>query len=215
MILLLSAACATALPTRPNDREWTSLWAEYQTVESLRRVLPQPPPGASRSEHVEIHLRNQQRLEPTLAPLLGRLREYHGRTGDPRAARLLANERIRLGDAYMSLLARYERAIELYRSALAVDPDNDDARRRLNMAQSRRFVSMDDFASVRAGMSEREVASRLGTPREDWIKHARQDDRLYSVWIFPREDGGAAAVYFDDGIVYHVNWNAAAPQPTP
>jgi hypothetical protein len=38
-----------------------------------------------------------------------------------------------------------------------------------------------------------------------------QNNRVYSVWIYPKEDGGASAIYFDNGVVYHTNWNAAAP----
>ena len=51
----------------------------------------------------------------------------------------------------------------------------------------------------------------VGLPREDWIKQVVQNNRVYSVWIYPKEDGGASAIYFDNGIVYHTNWNAAAP----
>ena len=56
-----------------------------------------------------------------------------------------------------------------------------------------------------------DVRGLVGLPREDWIKQVVQNSRVYSVWIYPREDGGAAAVYFDNGVVYHTNWNAAAP----
>jgi hypothetical protein len=72
---------------------------------------------------------------------------------------------------------------------------------------------MDDFAGIRSGMREAEVERKAGIPREDWIKHLREGDRLFSVWIYPRSDGGAAAVYFENGVVYHTNWNAAAPGP--
>lgn len=211
-LLLALAACATvALPTRPNDREWNALLDTYHRIEAARRALPQSMPGASRRQQIETALDNQKRIEPSLVPFLERLDEYLARTSDPRAARLWSNERIRMGDTYMYVLARHERAIDYYRSALEADPGNDQARERISLAENNRYVSMDGFGAITSGMTERDVTSRLGMPREDWIRHLRRDGRIYSVWIYSKADGGAAAVYFDDGIVYHTNWNAAAP----
>ena len=70
---------------------------------------------------------------------------------------------------------------------------------------------MTDFATVKTGMKEEEVRRIVGVPREDWIKQVVQNKRVYSVWIYPKADGGASAVYFDNGVVYHTNWNASAP----
>jgi Lhr-like helicase len=58
---------------------------------------------------------------------------------------------------------------------------------------------------------EEAVQRLIGLPREDWIKQVVQNNRVYSVWIYPKADAGAAAIYFDNGVVYHTNWNAAAP----
>jgi len=80
-----------------------------------------------------------------------------------------------------------------------------------SMAEERRFVSMNAFAAVTNGMKEDDVRKLVGLPREDWIKQVVQNSRVYSVWIFPKADGGASAIYFDNGVVYHTNWNAAAP----
>ncbi len=208
------AACATGtptLPTQPNEKEWLALLAEYDTIAAFRSALPQAPAGASRKELIELHLANQKQIEPRVEPFLVRVREYLDRTGDARAARLLANEWIRLADAYTTVLARHERAIELYRLAAQIDPSNTAIQPRIERAQGRRYVSMDDFAAIRSGMREGDVERRIGIPREDWIKHLREGERLFSVWIYPRSDGGAAAVYFENGTVYHTNWNAAVP----
>ena len=74
---------------------------------------------------------------------------------------------------------------------------------------------MSAFATVKQGMKEDEVRGIVGLPREDWIKQVVQNSRVYSVWIYPKSDGGASAVYFDNGVVYHTNWNAAAPPAPP
>ena len=211
LTLVLLAACATALPNRPNDREWTLLMADHQWIETLRSAQKEPPPTASRKELIEARLESHRKIEPVLVAFTDKVREYHDRTGDRRAAAVLAREKIIVGDDYMNLLARYDRAIDFYRSALELDPENEEAKQKLALAERRRFVSMNAFAQVKGGMREPEVRSLIGLPREDWIKQVVQNSRVYSVWIYPKSDGGASAVYFDNGVVYHTNWNAAAP----
>ncbi len=212
--LLLFAACAVAPsgpPTTPNDREWTLLMADYQWIQTLRQAQKQPAASASRKEQIEILLDNHKKLEPTYVAFVDKAREYFERTADPRSGSLLAREKIILGDEYMGVLARYDRAIALYREALEFDPASPDAQARIALAEQRRYVNMTSFAAVKTGMKEDDVKRLVGVPREDWIKQVVQNKRVYSVWIYPKADGGASAVYFDNGIVYHTNWNAAAP----
>ena len=210
--LLLFIACAPAgPPTTPNDREWTLLAADYQWILTLRQAQKQPAATASRKEQIEILLENHKKIEPTYVTFVDKIREYFERTGDPRAGALLAREKIILGDEYMGVLARYDKAIGLYREALEFDPGSADAQSRISLAEQRRYVNMTSFAAVKTGMKENDVKRLVGVPREDWIKQVVQNKRVYSVWIYPKADGGASAVYFDNGTVYHTNWNAAAP----
>ena len=212
LLVLVLAACVPAGPsTRPNDREWNLLMADYQWIQTLRSAQKEPPATAPRKEQIEARLESHRKIEPTLVVFVDKLREYHERTADPRAAQVLAKEKIIVADDYMNLLARYDRAIDLYRTALELEPSNEEAAQKLALAERRRFVSMSAFASVRNGMREQEVRSLIGLPREDWIKQVVQNGRVYAVWIYPKSDGGASAVYFDNGVVYHTNWNAAAP----
>ncbi len=218
LLLLLSvttllAACATVSgpPTEPNDREWNLITADYAWIETLRKAQPQPPPNASRKQMIELDLENHRKIDDVYTTFMGKLSEYYERTHDARAAKVMAREKILVGDDYMNVLSRYDRAIEMYRQALAVDPENADARQRVAIAEGRRFVSMNGFANVKNGMKEDDVRRLVGLPREDWIKQVEQNNRLFAVWIYPKSDGGAAAIYFDNGVVYHTNWNAAAP----
>ena len=207
--LLLLVSCAAAGPiTRPNDAEWTKLESEYAWLETMRRSSP-PAKDQNRRSLIEARLDQHRKLEPMTSALFAKLEEYYERTGDERAARLYANEKVRLGDEYMNILARFDRAIAMYESALVFDPTNESAKRSLEHARSRRFMTLDLFARVRQGMKEDAVRELVGMPREDWIKQVVQNNRVFSVWIFPRSDGGASAIYFDGGVVYHTNWNAA------
>lgn len=212
LTLVLAANLAAAPPAvKPNEKEWSLLQADYQWLETLRAAQKLPPPGASRKQQIEVLIENHKRIEPTYVAFIDKLSDYFDRTADPRAVPILAKEKIAIGDEYMNVLARYDRAIEQYREALKIDPANVSAQQRITEAERRRFVSMTSFAGVKNGMKEDDVRTAVGMPREDWIKHVLQNSRVYSVWIYPKADGGAAAIYFDNGTVYHTNWNAAAP----
>lgn len=207
---LIFAACSTPAK-RPNAREWNLLMADYQWIQTLRAAQKTPGPTASRKEQIGARVENFTRLQPTYVAFMDKLRDYHDRTGDGRAATILAKEKIALGDEYMNVLSRYDKAIELYRQALEIDSGNVEALQRIAVAEQRRFVSMNAFALIKTGMREEDVRKLVGFPREDWIKQVMQNGRVYSVWIYPKSDGGASAIYFDNGVVYHTNWNAAAP----
>ena len=209
--LIAASAFASGPPTQPNDREWNAISTDYAWIGTLRKAQPLPAANASRKQMLETVLDNQKKLEPTYVPFLDRVKEYFDRTHDPRAGQVLAREKIIMGDEYMQYLSRYDKALELYRAAVELDPNSADAKKRVELAQQRRFVSMTAFATVKNGMKEQAVQGLVGLPREDWIKQVVQNNRVYSVWIYPKEDGGASAIYFDNGVVYHTNWNAAAP----
>lgn len=211
LLLTLLACTPPGPPTLPNDREWSLITADYQWLETVRAAQKKPGPTATRKERIELALENLKRLEPTYNAFMDKLDEYRLRTADPRASALLAREKIILGDEYMSVLSRYEKAMDLYREALELQPDSPDAQQRITLASQKRFVSMTAFANVKTGMKEEAVQRLVGLPREDWIKQVVQNNRIYSVWIYPKADAGAAAIYFDNGLVYHTNWNAAAP----
>lgn len=214
ILLVLSGCISSGPPTKPNDREWNLLLSEYQRIDTLRNTAAKAPADAPRAAHIQALLETHKKLESTYTAFLEKLKEYYERTGDTRAATLYSNEKVRLGDEYMYVLSRYDRALALYDSALALDPANVVARARRDEADGKRFVSMDAFSSVKTSMSEREVQRIVGVPREDWIRQVVQRGRAYAVWIYPKIDGGAAAIYFDNGVVYHTNWNAAPP-PAP
>ena len=212
---LVASPSSSAAPQKPSEREWNLLMADLQWLETVRGAQKKPAANATRKERIEILLENHKKIEPTYVTFIDKVRDYYDRTSDPRAAAVLAREKILLGDEYMSVLSRYDRALDLYREALEYQPGSSDATQRIALAEARRYVSMEAFAAVKVGMRQDAVERHVGLPREDWIKQVVQNNRAFSVWIYPKSDGGAAAIYFDNGAVYHTNWNAAAPPARP
>ena len=178
-LILAAVACAPAgPPTQPNDREWALIQADYQWIQTLRAAQKQPVPSSPRKEQIELVLDNLKKIEVPYTTFINKAGEYHQRTGDPRAARLLANEKIFMGDQFMNVLSRYDRAIEYYRGALEIEPGHPDAQARIALAEQKRFVSMASFAAVKQGMKEQDVQGLVGLPREDWIKQVVQKNRV-------------------------------------
>src|SRR5687768_9228323 len=93
LLLLTLVACAPAgPPVGPNDRDWALLTADFQWLETMRKAQKQPAANASRKERIELLLENHKKLEPSYVAFIDKLRDYHDRTADPRAAQLLARE---------------------------------------------------------------------------------------------------------------------------
>lgn len=214
VLLAVLALPASVSLAEPSKGEWDAIEADYKWLDTLRKSAAPLDANAPRKQRIEDYLQNERKVEPVYARFIEKLETYYQKTGDPRAASLFAKEKIRIGDGYMEILARYDRAINMYRAALYVDPNNEEAKRKLELAEARRYIDPDEFAKLKSGMRELDVQSVIGVPREDWIRQKIEGARVFSVWIYPRRDGGAAAVYFEAGVVYHTNWDAA-PAPTP
>lgn len=197
-----------------DDKEWAAIEADYDWLQTLRNSNPMPGKSANRKVKIEAWLANERKIEPVYGRFIDRLDSYYAESGDARAGTLYAAEKVRLADSYLEILSRYDRAINLYREALYIDPNNEHARTRLEVAENRLYISLDSLDNVEKGMTEADVEALVGLPREDWIRQKIEPGHVYTVWIYPRRDGGAAAVYFDGGVVYHTNWEAA-PAPGP
>jgi hypothetical protein len=214
LVTILALALVPASLAAQGSKEWEAIEADYSWLQTLRNANRVPGPGAPRKERIEAWLLGERKLEPVYSRFIERLEAYYMQSGDPRAAALFAGEKIRMGDSYMNILSRYDRAANLYRSALQIDAGNQEALAKLELAESLRFVGRERFDRVGSGMNEADVERILGLPREDWIRQKIEPGHVYSVWIYPRTDGGAAAIYFDRGVVYHTNWDASpAPRP--
>ena len=140
------------------------------------------------------------------------------------ALRLKSDEDILLAREHIQRNGDYRRAIEVYESALAADPENGRLKEELETARARRYITRERFAQVREGMTQEEVRRLVGQPNLQDIRH--YPERKVVAWFYPKDaSGAAAAVWFEapeagnGGKVYQLDFEAiqpgqAAPQPT-
>lgn len=104
----------------------------------------------------------------------------------------------------------YAKAINIYESLLPLDPDNERVNAALEFAQAERFMTEERFSQLKKGMSEDEVREILGPVN---LRNIRPyPDRGVTLWLYLREDGNAAGVYFREKrgkqAVYSFDFNA-------
>lgn len=119
-----------------------------------------------------------------------------------RAVRLKSAEEIYVARQYIDNIGNYERAIAIYEDALALDPDNVELQQALAQANANRFITRERFDQAHNGMTDQHILELLGPPRPNNIKEWTRNGRQILAWLYPREDGAAAGVWFEkkDGI---------------
>lgn len=133
------------------------------------------------------------------------------------AIRMRSDEEIRLAREFIERGGDYQRAIDIYREALAVDPDNQRLRDELARAQARRYMTRQTFSKVQEGMDQEEVRRLLGQPNLHNVR--TWPERGLEGWFYPKDaSGSAAAVWFrQEGeryVVYLQDFDALRPGGT-
>ncbi len=138
------------------------------------------------------------------------------------AIRMKSDEEIVLARQFIEQGGDYQRAIDIYKEALAVDPGNPRLREELARAQARRYMTREAFGQVKEGMEQEEVRRLLGQPNLHNVRD--YPDREVVGWFYPKDaSGAAAAVWFHKeggrATVYLLDFNALDPrapaEPTP
>jgi tetratricopeptide repeat protein len=132
------------------------------------------------------------------------------------AIRMKSDEDIVLARQFIERGGDFQRAIDIYREALAVDPGNPRLREELARAQAQRYMNRQTFAQVQEGMDQEEVRRLLGQPNLHNVR--AYPDRGVVGWFYPRDaSGAAAAVWFhledDRYTVYLHDFDALRPLP--
>lgn len=130
------------------------------------------------------------------------------------AIRMKSDEDILLAREYVEEAGDYRRAIEIYETALAADPDNPRLRTELETAKARRYITPERFALVREGMAQDEIRRLLGPPNLQDVRD--YPERGVTAWFYPKDaSGAAAAVWFRRGDstteAYQLDFDAIQP----
>lgn len=198
--------CACSLAKVPEDQEWMRILQMRSQIEQTRSSAP--PSIASRLQLIEYHLWLEEAIGEVYPRYIEELEDYYQTRGTAESAALLAREKVISGDSYAEVLGRHDRAMEFYLAALDLVPNDPVVAEKLERSNSRIYIEQSSFARVRIGMRESDVEEILGYPRVSWVRQTVRRGRVFTAWIYPRKGGGAAAVYLDNGIVYHKNWVA-------
>jgi tetratricopeptide (TPR) repeat protein len=223
-LLLLAGApgCgrrAAETAARPESSESQSEWAWLQRTKAdldarRARLAAQPDPRLQKetqalSDELNRRLAAFLNADPPIQgePLSGRQQA---------ALRMKSDEEIQLARTWIEQGGDFQRAIDIYKEALVVDPDNPRLKEELARAQARRYMTRETFAQARKGMEPDEVRRLLGAPNLNNVRS--YPERGVTGWFYPRDaNGDAAAVWFhkEDGktVVYLTDFDALHPQP--
>jgi len=127
--------------------------------------------------------------------------------------RMKSDEDIAVAQEYVDLGGDYRRAVEILETAQGVDPDNPRLEAELEKHKAMRFATKERFDQVKRGMTQEEVRAILGQVN---LRNVRDyPERKVVAWFYPKEGGGAGAVFFETKderfVVYKVDFEALKP----
>lgn len=107
---------------------------------------------------------------------------------------LKGDEDILIAQEFIDKAGDYQRAIDIYLTSLAFDPENEKLAAAKAEAEAMRYMTEERFAMVKKGMTEDEVRATLGTPMR---ANVREFENGIVGWFYPKEvPNTAAAVFF-------------------
>lgn len=235
---LLLPACSACSGCRepPQDRERAARSeaseAEWEWLQSARKRLDGQRGQLAALKDAQEADRLRKEVEAQTTELNRRLVDFinanaaasPGAPPDERqraAIRMKSDEDILLARQYIEQGGDYRRAIEIYETALAADPENGYLRKEMETARARRYVTLERFAQLKEGMTQDEVRGLLGSPNLQDVR--TYPERGVTAWFYPKDaTGAAAAVWFQKKAaksevaeVYLLDFDAIQPPSAP
>jgi hypothetical protein len=201
--------------------EWEAIEREHAELENLRTQL-----RAARDKKSpfapELDNMVGDATDRFLARLVAFINQHAGsqdgiQTEAPpelaKAIRIKSAEDLLLAREYVDRGGDYAKAIDILSSARSVDPANKELEAAQAEAERLRFMDPERFGRIEKGMTEDEVRGELGQVQPQNI---RQPAPGQVVWLYPRQDAAAAAVFFRAGAegvlqVEETDFEAIAP----
>lgn len=110
--------------------------------------------------------------------------------------------------AYITEMGNYMKAVEVFDEALSLDPENAEITAKRDEAFSLRFITQERFDEVSKGMTYEEVMAICGVANPKHIKEEIKRGKTLVGWFYPTKNRGAAGIYFSDGKVYSMKFDA-------
>ena len=139
---------------------------------------------------------------------------------DPRtldALRIYSEEAIIYADDAVQGAGDYKKALDRLNNALgyyeAINAEPyPPLKDKIQQLEERRFITRERFDEVKKNMTKDQVKEIAGVPYYGNIHEEKKQGIEY--WLYPKEDGGAAAIYFNNksGKVYNKNFDAVKPK---
>lgn len=224
-VLVSLAACGPGDPGTDPRRmaEWEWLEETHAELEELRAERAEL---RAETVEVARELRRERRpesrerldeLETQIADLEDRIDEISAEFGqrlvrfineDPirggreptelqlAAVRMKSDEDIAIAREYIEKGGDYRRAISIYETAMAIDPDYERLQEELDRAQEMRYVTEERFSQIERGMSKYEVREILGQVnllnRQEY-----PGDRDVVAWFYSKGNRNPAGIWLE------------------
>jgi hypothetical protein len=202
---------------------WDALEAlrdELDALEGAQRLTPAE--AARRSELAARVKEAESRFESAYGADQSALADFlndalNSRPQDPTtltALRLYLDSALRNARDFIGRSGDYRRAIELLETARgyyeAVSaPVPEDLTAAIAGARDFRTITRARFDQLRKGMKGSEVKALVGVPYYANVRHSEVGGKRVTSWLYSRDDGDVAALYFDDrGQLYAWKWDA-------
>jgi hypothetical protein len=99
-------------------------------------------------------------------------------------------------------------AAEIYGHLVSQFPKDRTARESLAAALDLTVVSRDELKAIEKGMTHDRVVEILGPPRKGWRREAVKNGVSLESLFYKNEEGGVAAVHFERGRVFAVDYES-------
>lgn len=206
LVAALVPGCREPRPDESRAARSEAGAAEWEWLQNARKQLDEQRGRLAAQKDPREADRLRQEVEARTGELNRRLVDFinanaaatPGAPPDERqraAIRMKSDEDILLAREYIEKGGDYRRAIEIYETALAADPDNPRLRRELEQTKARRYMTLQRFSQVKEGMTQDEVRRLLGSPNLQDVRS--YPERGVTAWFYPKDaSGAAAAVWF-------------------
>lgn len=186
--------------------------APTEGQEAAEGEAGEPPPKPVEALQKEVN-KMAEEFTGQLAAFINSQEIYEGEplTEVQRAAfDMKADEDILVAKEYIEKAGNYQKAIDIYTTALLADPTSEKLMAAKAEAEALRHMTEERFAPVKKGMTRDEVKALLGTPKPT---NVREFEKGVIGWFYPKEEPRTAAgVYFrkrkGEYVVYSADFEA-------